>query len=92
MKEINPKDFTQREWEEDPMFPPGFFYPQKNKIPHLHLTSILDEGKPVMAYLSYKTASGTNVIFQNSKWNQEIVDAIAESEIKAEAEFAKEYS
>ncbi|WP_009631058.1 hypothetical protein [Synechocystis sp. PCC 7509] len=92
MKEINPNDFASRGWELDPMFPPGFFYPLKEGTPHLHLTSVLDSGKPVMAYLGYKDASGTKVIFQGGQWNQSIVDQIPDAKIKIEANFAKAYS
>lgn len=94
MKEIKAKDFTSRGWEEDPMFPPGFFYPKKNVMPHLHLTSVLDVNqKPVMAYLGYKDDKGnTKVIFKDEQWHENVVNDILEEKIKNEAEFAQQYS
>lgn len=94
MKEIVSKDFTDRKWEEDPMFPPGFFYPQKDGLPHLHLTSVIDpkSSKPVMSYLHYKDQNNqVHIIFKDGEWNDDVVNTIPEQNIKDEANFAKEY-
>lgn len=94
MQEINPKDFTDRGWEKDLMFPPGFFYPKKTIVPHLHLTSVFNsDQKPVMAYLGCKDNKGnTQVIFSNGQWNEKIVEALTDEKIRTEANFAKQYS
>ena len=96
MKEINPKDFTDRGWEKDTMLPPGFFYPKKAGVPHLHLTSVFEPDqnqKPVMNYLGYKDKDGnTEKVFKDKKWNQKIVNGISDENIKNEANFAKQYS
>ncbi|MEM8672961.1 MAG: hypothetical protein AAGF83_03665 [Cyanobacteria bacterium P01_G01_bin.67] len=94
MNEVVATNFTKRGWKEDPMFPPGFFYPQKDGLPHLHLTSVIDpkSGKHVMSYLHYKDKNNqVHIIFNDGKWNNDIVNTIPEQNLRDEVNFAKEY-
>lgn len=95
MKVIHPEDFTDRGWKEDFAYPPGFFYPAGASVPHLHLTSVFEDGdkkKPIMAYLGYKNEQGTQVIFKDKNWHEKVVDSIPNQVIKDEANFAHQYS
>jgi hypothetical protein len=92
MEPIDKSKFIQQGWKVDPMLPPGFFYPNVNDYPHLHLTCVLREGKPYMAYLGYTISRGNSqAIFKDGQWDQKIVDAISDENIKKEANFAKQY-